>query len=107
MINRIPQRHRWQETAAVVEAAAGWEPIDNWYAANMRRWSVMCRWLAYSGSPVPLSEVLYTPIQSFIDQSLPSKLRAETTNGDGFGVGWYDGRETPGIFRSIEPAWND
>jgi glutamine amidotransferase len=67
----------------------------------------MCRWLAYSGSPVPLSEVLYTPIQSFIDQSLHSKLGAETTNGDGFGIGWYDGRETPGVFRSIEPAWND
>ncbi|NUR29089.1 MAG: class II glutamine amidotransferase [Catenulispora sp.] len=67
----------------------------------------MCRWLAYSGSPVSLSEVLYTPIQSFIDQSLHSKLGAETTNGDGFGVGWYDGRETPGVFRSIEPAWND
>lgn len=67
----------------------------------------MCRWLAYSGSPVPLSEVLYTPIQSFIDQSLRSKLGAETTNGDGFGIGWYDGRATPGLFRSIEPAWND
>ena len=39
----------------------------------------MCRWLAYSGSPVPLSEVLYTPIQSFLDQSLHSKLGAETT----------------------------
>ena len=67
----------------------------------------MCRWLAYSGSPVPLSEVLYTPIRSFIDQSLHSRLGAETTNGDGFGIGWYDDREAPGIFRSVEPAWND
>jgi len=32
---------------------------------------------------------------------------ATTTNGDGFGVGWYGDRETPGLFRSIEPAWND
>ena len=67
----------------------------------------MCRWLAYSGSPVLLSNVLYTPIHSFIDQSLHSRLGAETTNGDGFGVGWYDGREEPGLFRSTEPAWND
>ncbi|ACU75433.1 conserved hypothetical protein [Catenulispora acidiphila DSM 44928] len=67
----------------------------------------MCRWLAYSGSPVLLSDVLYTPIRSFIDQSLHSELGAETTNGDGFGIGWYDGRDTPGIFRGVEPAWND
>jgi predicted glutamine amidotransferase len=67
----------------------------------------MCRWLAYSGSPVLLSDVLYTPIRSFIDQSLHSELGAETTNGDGFGIGWYDGRETPGVFRGTEPAWND
>ena len=56
----------------------------------------MCRWLAYTGSPVLLSDVLYTPVHSLIDQSLHSKLGAETTNGDGFGVGWYDVRPTPG-----------
>jgi glutamine amidotransferase len=67
----------------------------------------MCRWLAYSGSPVLLSNVLYTPVHSFIEQSLHSTLGAETTNGDGFGIGWYDGEDAPGIFRSIEPAWND
>ena len=67
----------------------------------------MCRWLAYTGSPVPLSQVLYTPVHSLIDQSLHSRLGAETTNGDGFGVGWYDAAPEPGVFRSIEPAWND
>lgn len=67
----------------------------------------MCRWLAYSGSPVRLSQVLYTPVHSMIDQSLHSKLGAETTNGDGFGIGWYDTGPGPGIFRSTEPAWND
>jgi glutamine amidotransferase len=34
-------------------------------------------------------------------------LGAEATNGDGFGVGWYGGGDSPGVFRSIEPAWND
>jgi glutamine amidotransferase len=67
----------------------------------------MCRWLAYSGSPILLTEALYTPAHSLIDQSLHSRLGAETTNGDGFGVGWYDDTPTPGVFYSTEPAWND
>ncbi len=67
----------------------------------------MCRWLAYSGSPVLLEELLYKPKHSLIDQSLHSTMGAETTNGDGFGIGWYAEGETPGTFHSIEPAWND
>jgi predicted glutamine amidotransferase len=68
----------------------------------------MCRWLAYSGSPVLLEDLLYKPQNSLVVQSLHSRLGAEPTNGDGFGVGWYgaDGG-TPGVFRSAEPAWND
>jgi predicted glutamine amidotransferase len=67
----------------------------------------MCRWLAYTGAPILLTDVLYTPVHSLIDQSLHSRLGAETTNGDGFGVGWYAAAPAPGLFRSIEPAWND
>lgn len=67
----------------------------------------MCRWLAYSGSPILLTDLLYTPVHSLIDQSLHSHLGAETTNGDGFGLGWYADGSVPGVFRSIEPAWND
>jgi predicted glutamine amidotransferase len=67
----------------------------------------MCRWLAYSGSPVLIQDALFTPAHSLIDQSLHSRLGAEPTNGDGFGIGWYDSEPTPGVFRSIEPAWND
>jgi predicted glutamine amidotransferase len=67
----------------------------------------MCRWLAYSGSPIRLDELIYRPTHSLIDQSLHSRLGAETTNGDGFGVGWYDAGDTPAVFHSIEPAWND
>src|SRR5215216_1828041 len=56
----------------------------------------MCRWLAYSGSPILLEELLYKPEHSLIDQSLHSRLGVETTNGDGFGVGWYGpDTETP------------
>jgi glutamine amidotransferase len=67
----------------------------------------MCRWLAYSGSPVRLEDLLFKPAHSLIDQSLHSRLGATTTNGDGFGIGWYGAIETPGLFRSITPAWSD
>jgi predicted glutamine amidotransferase len=67
----------------------------------------MCRWLAYSGSPILLQDALYAPAHSLIDQSLHSRLGAETTNGDGFGVGWYGAGEIPALFRGTEPAWND
>jgi len=68
----------------------------------------MCRWLAYTGSPVLIEDLLYRPTNSLIVQSLHSRLGAEATNGDGFGLGWYDEHSpTPGVFRSIEPAWSD
>ncbi len=67
----------------------------------------MCRWLAYSGSPVLLEDLLLKPAHSLIDQSLHAELGATTTNGDGFGVGWYDSTGRPGVFHSVEPAWND
>ena len=50
----------------------------------------MCRWLAYSGSPVLLERALYAPAHSLIDQSLHSKLGAEATNGG-------CGRDSPSI----------
>ena len=67
----------------------------------------MCRWMAYSGSPVLIEDLLYTTENSLIVQSLHSRLGVEPTNGDGFGVGWYDDRPAPGLYRSTEPAWND
>ena len=44
----------------------------------------LARLLGISGL---LKEALYTPAHSLIDQSLHSRLGAETTNGDGFGLG--------------------
>ena len=67
----------------------------------------MCRWLAYSGSPVFLEDLLFRPQNSLVVQSRHSRLGAEAINGDGFGVGWYGAREEPGIYHSTEPAWND
>lgn len=67
----------------------------------------MCRWLAYTGTPLLLEELLYKPVHSLIDQSLHAQLGAGPTNGDGVGVGWYGEHPTPGLYRSIEPAWSD
>jgi predicted glutamine amidotransferase len=69
----------------------------------------MCRWLAYSGSPILLEELLYKPKYSLINQSLHSRLGVEPTNGDGFGVGWYgvDASANAALFRGVGPAWGD
>lgn len=68
----------------------------------------MCRWLAYSGTPIMLDTLLYKPAHSLIDQSLHAKMGVETTNGDGFGVGWYGAdSDSPAVVRDIGPAWSD
>jgi predicted glutamine amidotransferase len=69
----------------------------------------MCRWMAYSGDPIPADALLFRPEHSIIDQSLHAKLGTFTTNGDGFGIGWYsDGDATkPTVFKNTHPAWND
>jgi predicted glutamine amidotransferase len=67
----------------------------------------MCRWLAYSGDPIPIDALLLRRQNSLIDQSLHSRLGATTTNGDGFGLGWYGNGQGPGVYRSVHPAWND
>jgi len=67
----------------------------------------VCRWLAYSGSPLLLELFLYKPKHSLIDQSLHARLGPHTTNGDGFGLGWYGESEAPALYRGVEPVWND
>ena len=69
----------------------------------------MCRWMAYSGDPILAHDLLFRPEHSIIDQSLHARLGGVTTNGDGFGIGWYgtDGGTAPTVFKSTHPAWND
>ena len=66
----------------------------------------MCRWLAYSGSPVLIREALYAPeladrpepalaARRRDDQRRRLRLRLVRRRGD------------PGVFHSTEPAWND
>lgn len=67
----------------------------------------MCRWLAYAGPPMRIDRLLFQPQNSLIRQSLHATRGATTTNGDGFGLGWYGERGFPGQYRDTLPAWHD
>lgn len=67
----------------------------------------MCRWAAYIGAPIFLEEVVSAPGQSLMRQSLHAREGKTETNGDGFGIAWYAGREIPGVYHDVLPAWAD
>ena len=70
----------------------------------------MCRLIGYRGKTnILLSELVEKPENSLIKQSLKTKLGKKGINADGFGISWYnqDIDDTPGIFKSTQPAWND
>jgi glutamine amidotransferase len=63
--------------------------------------------MAWHGQPVLIEELLFKPPHGLIDQSLHARMGAETTNGDGFGLGWYGTGDGPGVYHSVSPAWGD
>ena len=67
----------------------------------------MCRWLAYSGSPVLLEELLLKPRHSLIDQSLHSRLGATDDELATASGSAGTASATCPVFHSVEPAWND
>ena len=67
----------------------------------------MCRFLAYSGDAIFLEDLVCKPRHSLVRQSLQASEAKTTTNGDGFGIGWYGERDTPGVYREVMPAWSD
>ncbi|WP_132251744.1 class II glutamine amidotransferase [Methylobacterium segetis] len=67
----------------------------------------MCRFLAYSGEPEFLSDLVCAPTHSLVHQSLHAAEAKTETNGDGFGIGWYGERPEPGLYRDVSPAWSD
>ncbi|KQW51248.1 MULTISPECIES: class II glutamine amidotransferase [unclassified Roseateles] len=67
----------------------------------------MCRFLAYSGDAIFLEDLVCKPRHSLVRQSLQASEAKTATNGDGFGIGWYGERETPGVYRECMPAWSD
>jgi len=67
----------------------------------------MCRWIAYSGPPIYLEQLIVRPENSLIAQSRDAHKSKSAINADGFGIGWYNSRPEPGLFRDVYPAWND
>ena len=67
----------------------------------------MCRWAAWNGKPVFLQDIISEPQNSLIVQSHFAAECKTAINGDGFGVAWYAHRDTPGLFRDVNPAWSD
>ncbi|MGC3937204.1 class II glutamine amidotransferase [Roseobacter sp. EG26] len=67
----------------------------------------MCRWAAYLGAPIFLSEILTAPAHSLIKQSKAATECKTAINADGFGLAWYDQRPEPGLYRDVYPAWSD
>ncbi|MCB1590847.1 MAG: class II glutamine amidotransferase [Alphaproteobacteria bacterium] len=73
----------------------------------------MCRWIAYIGEPIFMDRLVTKPAHSLVEQSLHATHMYRddgslwTTNGDGFGIGWYGEKLEPGLFKDAMPAWND
>lgn len=67
----------------------------------------MCRWLAYQGESIYLDKLVYEPEHSLVHQSLEARKAVTRVNADGFGLGWYTERDTPGQFHEVLPAWGD
>jgi predicted glutamine amidotransferase len=63
--------------------------------------------MAWLGQPVLIDELLFKSEHGIVDQSLHSRMGAEPTNGDGFGLGWYGTGDGPAVYRSVSPAWAD
>jgi predicted glutamine amidotransferase len=67
----------------------------------------MCRWVAHAGPEIYLEDLIFHQEHSIVRQSLAATQSAWATNGDGFGVAWYNQRTVPGLFKDVLPAWND
>ena len=67
----------------------------------------MCRWIAYRGEQTALEHFVTAPSHSLVEQSIRALEGTTSTNGDGFGLGWYGEHPEPGLYREVRPAWSD
>src|SRR4051812_3836914 len=67
----------------------------------------MGRWIAYRGETIELGHYVTESAHSLISQSVRALESTASTNGDGFGLGWYDHHPEPGLYREVRPAWAD
>jgi predicted glutamine amidotransferase len=68
----------------------------------------MCRYAAYLGPHLALSELIYKPANSLVHQATEAMQSPTRINADGFGVGWYaDDNPEPAVFKDTTPVWNN
>lgn len=70
----------------------------------------MCRFVAYlSQQPIILSSLVDKPVNSLVNQSRQAREAKLGLNADGVGIAWYNHAidTLPGVYKSIQPAWND
>jgi hypothetical protein len=106
IIGRLPLTRASRRDAAVHREGRRFTSSDAGGALRSRlpRRCPMCRFLAYRGEPVLMSDLVCAPAHSLVQQSLHAHEAKTETNGDGFGLGWYGERETPGVYREVRPG---
>lgn len=69
----------------------------------------MCRYAAYLGPPLLLSELIYKPENSLVHQATDATMSPTRINADGFGVGWYSPALSPepAVFKDTSPVWSN
>jgi glutamine amidotransferase len=69
----------------------------------------MCRYAAYLGPPLLLSELIYKPAHSLVHQATDATMSPTRINADGFGVGWYSPELSPepAVFKDTSPVWSN
>ncbi len=69
----------------------------------------MCRFAAYLGPELLLSELVYNPTNSLVHQATEAMQSLTRINADGFGVGWYAPKISPepAVFKDTSPVWNN
>ena len=67
----------------------------------------MCRFLAWSGEPRFLDELILDQKYSLVEQSRNALIGKTPINADGFGLAWYGDRHTPCSYKDTHPAWSD
>ena len=61
----------------------------------------MCRFLAWKGRQRYLDELIFEQEQSLVEQSKNALIGKTSINADGFGLAWYQGRETPCVYNCL------
>src|ERR1043166_8398804 len=97
---------KWSNSLGQWSIRAG-KSLLSWARGFVRK-EPMCRWIAYRGETITLERYVTAPAHSLVVQSIRSLEASGPTNGDGFGLGWYDQHDAePGLYREERPAWSD